>query len=376
MRTRSEIKEHAKQMFGLQRGTIIATVFLAMLVTFVYAAMSWIPTVMSWLSLITGTAIIVIPAFVTFSALFSFLAIPIMLFTFVLMTNLDGTAVKMYHGHPVVATEPYANLKYNFGRKLGGNCWVLLWSYLWTLVGMFSLFIPTLIKMLSYSMATYILACHPNVNAIEALNLSKRMTKGHKGKVFMMGLSFIGWMILSALTLNILGIFYVYPYMRIAFAGLFTELRNEAIASGAIHPAELDGVTAYYPQHGQQQYYAQTSQQYGQEQQQYQQQPYGQAPAQNTQYPQQQYQPQQYGQEQQQYYAQTPQQYGQAQYPQQQQPQQPYGQAPVQNTQYPQPLVAQPPQYPQQPAQGYQPNQPAPENNDQNQDPPQPPIRL
>jgi len=173
----------------------------------------------------------------------------------VIEVNLSGTFVKVYNGQTITYSEPFTEVKTNFGRKLGGMCWMALWIYLWSLVGMFSLFIPTIIKVLSYSMTPYILASNPNVTATDALTLSKRMTKGHKGKIFVMGLSFIGWQILNGFTFGILGIFYVNPYMMAAFAGQFVELRSLAVASGVINATELDGGEAYSPQYQQQSQY-------------------------------------------------------------------------------------------------------------------------
>ena len=89
-------------------------------------------------------------------------------------------------------------------------------------------------------MTSYILAVYPNVKATDALKLSMRMTKGHKGKLFVMHLSFIGWGILSCLTFGILAIVYVGPYMAATEAGFFAELRDEAISSGMIELSELE----------------------------------------------------------------------------------------------------------------------------------------
>jgi uncharacterized membrane protein len=66
-----------------------------------------------------------------------------------------------------------------------------------------------------------------------------RMTAGHKGKIFVMGLSFIGWLLLSALTGGILYIFYVGPYMNTSFAGMYEELKNNALRTGVVRPEEL-----------------------------------------------------------------------------------------------------------------------------------------
>ena len=88
-------------------------------------------------------------------------------------------------------------------------------------------------------MTPYILAHCPNVSATDALKLSMRMTNGHKGELFVMHLSFIGWMLLGALTLGILVIVHVGPYMGTTTAGYYIELRDEALAKGIIRPEEL-----------------------------------------------------------------------------------------------------------------------------------------
>ena len=51
------------------------------------------------------------------------------------------------------------------------------------------------------------------------------MMSGQKWRAFVLDLSFIGWNILSAITLGILGIFYVQPYMDATHAALYEALR-------------------------------------------------------------------------------------------------------------------------------------------------------
>jgi len=166
-----------------------------------------------------------------------------MILSIVLLVNLHGVMVKVFYGQPITSTEPYSALKINFGRKLGGSLWMALWTCLWMLL----FIIPGIVKAFSYSMTQYILACHPNVTATDAIKLSKRMTKGYKVELFQLELSFIGWKLLNFLTLGILGIFFVNPYYYITQAGFFIELRNLAVANGVIHPAELDGISPQYP---------------------------------------------------------------------------------------------------------------------------------
>ena len=119
----------------------------------------------------------------------------------------------------------------NVGSMLVMGIFVFLWSLL--------LIVPGIIKALAYSMTPYILAESKSVDALDAITLSRKMTRGHKGKVFMMLLSFIGWLLLSILTFGLLNLFFTGPYMSKSLAGLYDELKASALAAGTITPEEL-----------------------------------------------------------------------------------------------------------------------------------------
>lgn len=77
-------------------------------------------------------------------------------------------------------------------------------------------------------MANYILADHPEMTAREALNESKRITTGHKGELFVLYLSFLGWQILAPFTLGILYI-WLLPYMQAAFANFYRSITAQTM---------------------------------------------------------------------------------------------------------------------------------------------------
>ena len=58
-----------------------------------------------------------------------------------------------------------------------------------------------------------------------ALEMSRKMTDGRKMDIFVLQLSFIGWFILSALTLGILGICYVNPYYTLSMQECYFYLK-------------------------------------------------------------------------------------------------------------------------------------------------------
>lgn len=112
------------------------------------------------------------------------------------------------------------NYLHNVATLLLESVFVFLWALL--------LVIPGIIKALSYAMTPFLLKDHPELSARETLALSQQMMSGHKWEYFVLGLSFIGWQLLSALTLGLLGVFYVNPYQCSAFAAFYLRLCEEA----------------------------------------------------------------------------------------------------------------------------------------------------
>ncbi len=98
-----------------------------------------------------------------------------------------------------------------------------LFTFLWSLL----FYIPGIIKGISYSMSMYILAENPGKGALECINESKAMTNGHKGELFVLGLSFIGWILLGYITLGIAYI-WVIPYMLTTYINAYHTLKPAA----------------------------------------------------------------------------------------------------------------------------------------------------
>ena len=144
-------------------------------------------------------------------------------------------SLKIYRGQTADIGGMFSEGFTNYWRNVGGVLWMYLFTFLWTLL----FIVPGIIKALAYFMTPYILADSKNVSPTQALKLSMRMTQGHKGKIFVMGLSFIGWAILTGLTCGILGIFYTGPYMETSFAGMYDELKKNALEKGVVTEQEI-----------------------------------------------------------------------------------------------------------------------------------------
>ena len=95
-----------------------------------------------------------------------------------------------------------------------------LFTFLWSLL----FIIPGIIKSYEYRMIPYILAEDPEMPCSEVFAKSKEMMRGNKWDAFVLDLSFLGWEILSLLTIGILGVFYVNPYRFMTNAALYEAL--------------------------------------------------------------------------------------------------------------------------------------------------------
>ena len=95
-----------------------------------------------------------------------------------------------------------------------------------TLLWLFLFIAPGIIKAYEYSMIPYLLAENPNLSADEAFSLSKQMTTGQKVNLFVLDLSFLGWIILGALCCGI-GLLFVQPYPVATKAEVYLILKQK-----------------------------------------------------------------------------------------------------------------------------------------------------
>lgn len=98
---------------------------------------------------------------------------------------------------------------------------IFLWSLLFI--------IPGIVKGYEYQMVPYLLGENPELGKDEAFALSREMMHGNKWKAFVLDLSFLGWYILNGMTLGILGIFYLKPYVCQTNAALYQALKAQQL---------------------------------------------------------------------------------------------------------------------------------------------------
>ena len=176
--------------------------------------------------LIVFVGVIVVLAFGF--ALAAFLLNPLIMGTksFFLKNRRNGTA------DPGDIFEPFST---NYINNVKTLFMVDLITFLWTLL----LVVPGIIKSYEYKLVPYIIYENPDMNWRDAMQLSSQLMNGNKGPAFVLDLSFIGWMILSGATFNILGLFMVFPYIAATDAELYI-----AIA----HPEESNNIIPAAPE--------------------------------------------------------------------------------------------------------------------------------
>ncbi len=126
----------------------------------------------------------------------------------------------------------------NYGNVILTQFLRSLFIFLWSLLFV----VPGIVRSYGYFAVPYILAENPNLDHDRVLKLSREMTMGYKSELFITDLSFLGWQILNAMTLGILGIFYVNPYINGTKAEIYRFLRANAIQQGITTTQELPGM--------------------------------------------------------------------------------------------------------------------------------------
>ncbi len=203
MKTRSEIKSIAKEIVKTHYGMALAPMLLLMLINAVLSGVT------------AGLGFVLV---------------------FPLSVGLCLIYLMLWRcENPSIETMFTSAFQENFPRKLGGMCWMTLFSTLWSMLFV----LPGIVKSYSYAMTPYILGKYTNVDAKSALKLSMKIMQGRKLELFIVDLSFIGWHLLGILTLGIVEIFWVSPYTSITRAAYFDEYVADSLATGKITEADL-----------------------------------------------------------------------------------------------------------------------------------------
>lgn len=129
--------------------------------------------------------------------------------------------LKQHDGKEIAFQDLFSQF-YRFGQGFAQSFLRGLYIFLWSLL----LIVPGIIKSFSYAMTPFIMADHPEMSASEAITCSREMMNGHKLELFVLGLTFLGWMLLCVLTLN-LGNLFLNPYVNAAYAVFYRQISGQ-----------------------------------------------------------------------------------------------------------------------------------------------------
>ncbi len=116
-------------------------------------------------------------------------------------------------------------------------------------------YFPGLVKYYQMYFMSYIMAENPSITPARAREISSKMTEGHKWQIFVLELSFLGWILLAMMLflivvvcscglLTLPGMLLLYPvnaYQYATFAELYAERREYALVTGIASEQELSG---------------------------------------------------------------------------------------------------------------------------------------
>lgn len=91
------------------------------------------------------------------------------------------------------------------------------------MIGFIFFIIPGIYLAFSYALVPYLLVTNKDLSITETLELSRKMMNGNKLDLFVLGISFLGWMLLVPCTFGII-LIWLYPYMMTATTKFFVDI--------------------------------------------------------------------------------------------------------------------------------------------------------
>ena len=171
-----------------------------------------------------GLAIGIIIVCTLISCIPNLLAIIIPIITLVITGPLTIGQCKFFINLANRSNPKFSDLWYGFNNILKAIGVTLLVGIIVS-IGTILLIIPGIILSFMYSQVYYIMAENPEMSIIDCLKESSRIMKGHKMDLFVLELSFLGWVILMGITFGIAGL-YVLPYYSATLTNFYLEIKN------------------------------------------------------------------------------------------------------------------------------------------------------
>ncbi|MGN0771566.1 MAG: DUF975 family protein [Christensenellales bacterium] len=131
---------------------------------------------------------------------------------------------RIVKGEEVKIVNVFDGFTDDFGKSFVLGLLYTIFVFLWSLL----LVIPGIIMSYAYSMSYYLQqdGRYNDLSAKQLLDKSREIMNGHKGQLFLLDLSFIGWYIVGALCLGV-GTLWVNVYHQVARANFYKCIIDE-----------------------------------------------------------------------------------------------------------------------------------------------------
>lgn len=183
------------------------------------------------LIILLAALIIATPSFIaewagSITTLLSVLVLPLQYAYYIsLLERTRGNEEELTHyTFQYTINHAYANT-----RLLVAGLFIMLISMV---AAIFTLGIGAIVVKYMYSMVPYLLHDYPELTPREAMKISREMMSGQKWELFVLDLTFIGWILLSIITFGV-GMIFVEPYMSTARAAFYEDLKSEKLVEEA-----------------------------------------------------------------------------------------------------------------------------------------------
>ena len=237
MFSRAKMKEAAKLNFKKNYSGSIGATVIAFLPSFILGILGSIFEGSNYAQFYSWDFSYIEESLLPLSLEYSALSLVIgLLFVPVLQVGYNKYFMKLRGDLGTTATEVFSPYKEgNWGNVIFVTIAVGFSIFLWSLLFV----IPGIIKAFQYALVPQILASDSSISSTRAKQLSKMLMKNHWGELFVMYLSFLGWIIISSFTFGLLYVFYVQPYLQASIVEFYSCRRADLINEGKISPQEL-----------------------------------------------------------------------------------------------------------------------------------------
>ena len=245
MWNRAELKSGAKSVL---RGTYGQAFLVSLLATVICNIFSTVDLIMKW-DLLHSKSLLQTDVMEYVNKMEIERTVAFLGFFFVIFVGYPitiGLARFFVHNHSGEgdSNDLFSVFSRSYGSRVGAIFSTSLFIFLWGLL----LIVPGIIKYFEYILVPYILSDSPEMPGGRARELSRMLTDGQKGSIFVLILSFLGWYALGLVCAGV-GILFVNPYYRATMAELYVTLRDTAARDGRLDPAEL-GLPSGAPEPG------------------------------------------------------------------------------------------------------------------------------